>query len=417
MIRIDNLYSCIGCGSCVQVCPLKCICNTEDQEGFMYPQVDVNSCIDCGECDKVCPMLKDKAERKPISVYAAVHKDSDTRNNSSSGGVFSALASSVLRERGVVFGALFNNRWEVVHGYIQNEDELWRLRGSKYVQSQVGNSYEDARFFLESGKKVLFTGTPCQIAGLKSYLKKDYENLVAVDVICHGVPSPGVFRRYLLEELQKFALQGDKNSVLSHSIHGIPNRDALDDDKLRQIKGISFRDKRKGWKKFSFTLTLAKASADGKENTVLLSSTLYKNPFLRGFMKNIYLRPSCYSCHFKCFKSGSDITLGDFWGVGHYLPKMEDDRGVSAVFLNTQKSLGMNWDKCSMIETSVDYISKRNSALYTSPAIPKERIQFFCSSGLSLSQLIEKLCPLSKSQGIKNKIRSLAYNIKVLLTR
>lgn len=324
MIHITDKKDCCGCNSCVQRCPKSCITMHEDEEGFLYPEVDESKCIHCGLCENVCPVIYKAEGRKPIAVYAAKNRNEEIRRQSSSGGVFTALAEEVIKEGGVVFGVRFNENWEVVHGYAESLDSLSAFRGSKYVQSRVGDSFLQVESFLKSGRKVLFSGTPCQVAGLHRFLRRRYENLLTVDFICHGVPSPGVWREYLKEETARQC--GGKNSVLSHPI--VKEGDVL-------IENISFRDKRLGWKKFSFALTLSVPIGHGEKNTVLLSESLNKNIFLRGFLANLYLRPSCYACPAKSFKSESDLTIGDFWSIERVMPEVWDDKGVSVVFVNT----------------------------------------------------------------------------------
>lgn len=182
-------------------CPLQCIDLVTDKEGFLYPQVDVTRCIDCGKCEKVCPELVEAGERKATGIYAGVNPDDEVRRASSSGGIFTLLAESVLAENGVVFGARFDKDWNVVHDYTESKEGLGTFRGSKYVQSRNGETFKQAERFLKAGRKVLFSGTPCQIMGLKRYLRREYDNLLTVDFVCHGVPSPLVWRKYVEETL------------------------------------------------------------------------------------------------------------------------------------------------------------------------------------------------------------------------
>lgn len=212
MIHITNRQDCCGCAACAQRCPKQCISMKEDAEGFLYPTVDTEVCIDCGLCEKVCPELNSGRERQPQKVYAAINKDEKIRLGSSSGGVFTALAEQTIDEGGVVFGARFDENWEVVHAYTETKEGLTAFRGSKYVQSRIGNAYKDAERFLRNGRKVLFTGTPCLVMGLKLYLGRDYDNLLTVDFLCHGVPSPKAWRLYLKEEVARMC---DKNSASS----------------------------------------------------------------------------------------------------------------------------------------------------------------------------------------------------------
>ena len=199
MLQIKEKKDCCGCEACVQRCPQQCIAVREDSEGFLYPVVDEGRCTDCGLCERVCPGLQPGEPREPLKVYAAKNPDEKVRIQSSSGGIFSLLAEQVIRAGGVVFGARFDGRWEVVHDYTEAMEGLEAFRGSKYVQSRTGETYRLAETFLRAGRKVLFCGTPCQIAGLKLFLRKEYENLLTVDFICHGVPSPGIWRKYLQE--------------------------------------------------------------------------------------------------------------------------------------------------------------------------------------------------------------------------
>ena len=389
MIQIVDKSQCCGCTACVSVCPKQCIAMQEDEEGFLYPVVDTSLCIDCNLCQKVCPELHPMNTRTPLHVYAAKHKDEQIRLASSSGGIFTLLAEKVIDEGGVVFGARFNARWEVVHDYTETKEGLTAFRGSKYVQSWLGNCFSKVRSFLSEGRKVMFTGTPCQIAGLKQYLRKDYNNLLTVDVVCHGVPSPKVWRMYLDEVARK----GKKNSVLPHSIHG---RDAL-------IKGISFRDKCLGWKKFSFALTLSEATADGEQNTILLSTIFTENPYMNAFLSNLSLRPSCYACPAKSGKSGSDITIADFWGIEDMLPEFDDDKGVSLVLSYSGKGESM-LHELSFESKSVNYQAahRMNPSISHSVNEPINRAFFFrqLSRGKSVQQAYNSCFSMALSKRI-----------------
>lgn len=209
MIKLEKKSDCCGCAACVQRCPKQCISMQEDEEGFLYPAVDKESCIDCGLCEKVCPILSPSSPHLPHYIYAAKSKDEHIRKHSSSGGVFTLLAEQTINAGGVVFGARFDEKWDVVHDYSETLEGLSAFRGSKYVQSSIDQSYKQVESFLRGGRLVLFSGTPCQIAGLKRFLRKDYENLTTVDFICHGVPSPKVWRMYLKETV---ARQCEKNT-------------------------------------------------------------------------------------------------------------------------------------------------------------------------------------------------------------
>lgn len=323
MIEIVDKRLCCGCSACVQRCPKKCITLKEDKEGFLYPVADVQLCIECGLCEEVCPVIHQGIGQKPLAIYAAINRDESIRAVSSSGGVFTPLAVEVLRKGGVVFGARFNEKWEVEHDFTDCVEGLSAFRGSKYVQSRIGDSYCKAEYFLQKGRTVLFSGTPCQIAGLKRYLRKEYDNLLTVDIVCHGVPSPKVWRKYKEEIV---ARQCDKKFSFVSPRY-----------KEGKIEDISFRNKSLGWKKFSFVLTFSMTGRHGDKNTVLFSESVWENRFMEGFLADIYLRPSCYRCPVRRGKSGSDISIADFWGVGQAMPEIDDDRGISLALIWTER--------------------------------------------------------------------------------
>ncbi len=419
MINIQDKKDCCGCNACVQRCPKECIAMHEDSEGFLYPKVDESLCIDCGLCEKVCPVINQSAAREPLEVYAAKNPDEEIRRQSSSGGVFTMLAERTIEHGGVVFGAGFDKDWAVEHQYTETKEGLAAFRGSKYVQSRIGETFKQAEAFLKQGREVLFSGTPCQIAGLKLFLRKEYENLVTVDFICHGVPSPGVFRTYLEEEKEKFARErGGRNSVSLRPIPSLSERDGLaGDDKAPEveIKSISFRDKQKGWKKFSFVLALSKASAEGERNTVSSSKHHRENHFMRGFLADLYLRPSCHACPTKNLKSGSDITLGDYWGIAQTMPEVDDDKGVSVITVNTQRgkvlllSVGAELHKADYEDVKL-----KNPAICHSSRIPKRRKEFYSNTGENFHKKVIRLSKKTWRTRLKHKTIGL---LRALLRR
>lgn len=277
-----------------------------DKEGFLYPRIDESNCVRCGLCEKVCPSLNRDLSRTPLAVYAANAKNDELRLKSSSGGVFSLLARQVIARGGVVYGAGFDHSdWHVMHKSAENEDELEDLRGSKYVQSDVQGIYAAVRNQLFAGREVLFTGTPCQVAGLRRYLnalKINVSKLLLVDVVCHAVPSPLVWRKYLDERLSK------------------TGPGAI-------IRRIASRHKNCGWKRFSLSLRFA--------NDKEYRCDLRTDPFLRGFLNELYNRPSCHNCQCRELRSGSDLTIADYWRVHEKFPELDDDRGTSLVLVNT----------------------------------------------------------------------------------
>lgn len=373
MINIAVKSKCTGCSACVQKCPKQCISFEEDREGFKYPKVKLSECIDCGLCEKVCPVLQQDKPRNPVIVYAAKNSNLSTRLASSSGGIFALLAETILRQNGVVFGARFDNEWNVIHDYTESLDGLSVFLGSKYVQSKIGNTYKYAERFLKEGRKVLFSGTPCQIVGLKKYLRKDYDTLLTVDFVCHGVPSPMIWRDYLNEKIRPLGVDG-RNMVSQLSLKDLP-----------VITGISFRDKRYGWKKYGFSVR-AKSASKADKNLVSQSvevtdkTLLYEphkaNLYMKGFLKNLYLRPSCYACPAKCGKSGADYTLADFWGASTYVRDFDDDKGLSAVLVYKNKVNIESLDMAFKVVGLNDILSQ-NPAVIKSSRMKGGRDKFF----------------------------------------
>lgn len=356
MINIIDKHKCCGCSACLSICPKGCISMSKDNEGFLYPNVDTGKCIDCGSCEKVCPVLHPiRTEEKPL-VYAAINKDETVRMQSSSGGMFTVIAESVLDRGGVVFGACFDSDWNVVHDYTETKEGLARFRGSKYVQSNVGNSFTIVKTFLDSGREVLFSGTPCQVAGLKNFLRKSYSNLLTVDLVCHGVPSPEVWRKYLQEIIcREYDIKRNKYNVRPGDY----------------ISNISFRAKDYGWKNFSLKIKFR----NFREETIPFIDDSYMNAFL----SNLSLRPSCYSCPTKGINMHSDITLADFWGIDKISPQIDDDKGCSLLFLHNRKSsYFLNNMKCILlIQHSIDNIIKYNKNILYSVKQPVNRNFFF----------------------------------------
>lgn len=366
MINITDKHKCCGCTACISVCPKGYISMSEDKEGFLYPIVDSVKCIDCGLCEKVCPVLHPlKNEAEPL-VYAAINNDESIRMQSSSGGIFTLLAEYVIENGGVVFGACFDRDWNVVHDYTETKEGLAKFRGSKYVQSNVGNSFSQVKIFLDAGREVLFSGTPCQVAGLKNYLRKPYPNLLTVDLVCHGVPSPDVWRKYLQETVCKaYRIKKNKSAV----------------NICDYISDIKFRAKDKGWKKYSFKIEYK----DGR----IEINPFYENPYMNIFLSNLSLRPSCYVCPAKLNNVQSDITLADFWGVNKIDPNIDDDKGCGLLFLNNKEKIGLLYSlQCMLFNQSIDSVSKYNpSILYFAKKNINRKFFFliFCMIGFYVS--------------------------------
>lgn len=300
--KLINKKECCGCTACLHVCPMNCIIMQEDEEGFLYPIIGKEKCIHCHQCEKVCPIQNVSILNIKTETFVGYSKDEEIRNQSSSGGVFSVLAEWILQQNGVVFGAAFDEDFEVHHIAIETKEELSKLRGSKYVQSRLENVYPEVKHCLEMERIVLFTGTACQIAGLKKYLNKEYENLYAVDVLCHGVPSPRIWRMYL-EEKKK-----ENNAA---------------------IEKIEFRNKENGWKNYSMNIVFS--------NMKRYCVRYFEDKYVGMFLSNIDLRPACYECHFKEFPRTSDMSIGDSWGIENYMPDMGDDKGTSIILVHSLK--------------------------------------------------------------------------------
>ena len=386
MINITDKHNCCGCSACSSICPKHCITMQADSEGFLYPVVNEVDCIDCGLCEKVCHELHPFEERKPQKVYAAINKDEEIRLKSSSGGIFHLLAEKTIAEGGVVFGARFDEQWQVVIDYAETMEGVKAFMGSKYVQARMASAYADAKRFLAEGRKVLFSGTPCQIAGLHHFLRKSYDNLLTVDIICHGTPSPKVWSRYLDEVVTA-------------------GRKAIHD--------VQFRNKSNGWKAFNFTMEYNK-----DEQTVSLCSHHQQNHFMRAFLRDMILRPSCYQCQAKSGCSHSDITIADFWGINTEIPDMDDDKGTELVLVNTDKGqASLDWNRITCRETTAEVALRYNPAYNHSVAVHPKREGFFarltdCDSVISL--INDSLRPTIK-QRLRQSLSSCKSQIKRMI--
>lgn len=337
---------CTGCMACKNACPKNAIKIEEDKTGFLYPKINKEYCINCGICKNVCPVKNKLEENKNnIEVYACKNKDAQTRLNSSSGGIFTLIANYILKQDGIVFGAAFNEKFEIVHKWTDKEEELANFRGSKYLQSKMGDSFKEVKKFLEEGRKVLFTGTPCQVEGLLTFLRKDYKNLYTQDFICHGVPSPKVWRKYL--EYKK-GIQKE-----------LPQK-------------ISFRSKDvAGWNDFHMKFTYSNFEENIHHDV---------DPYMKLFLNNIDLRETCYNCNFKKMKRNSDITVADFWGINKVRPEMNDEKGISAVLVNSLKGKEIFESIRNDIiwtEENIEDVIKYNFCLIKSIYYNKEREEFF----------------------------------------
>lgn len=310
-----------------------------DEKGFLYPHVDEDACTDCGSCISVCPYVSDYigGDLFPdTQVLAVKHKNETIRMESSSGGAFTAISDFIFKNNGVVYGAGYDESMVVRHIRADTSEKRNACRGSKYVQSNLGDIFLQVEQDLSQNKMVMFTGTPCQVAGLKNYIQRDDDNLVLVDIVCHGVPSPKVFKDFL---------------------------DYISDKRTSDIKDFKFRDKNNGWHGYNLTLIMK----DGNKVNNHISHLSYINLF-----SSIMLRPNCYECKFANFNRPGDLTIGDFWGIEKTMPSFADDKGVSLVLINSKKGKRI----IEAISDDIEYLSSTRDAcmqrnLYApSPAHP-----------------------------------------------
>lgn len=383
---LDDKKKCCGCYACYNACPVHAIDMQENEEGFIYPVIDDSRCIHCGKCKMSCPILSAKAECEIEEAYACYAKDMDERMNSSSGGVFAVLAKTILAENGIVCGAVFDTDMSVKHICIEHESELKKLKGTKYVQSRIEDNYSQIKQFLKSGRSVLFSGTPCQVTGLKSYLREEKNNLYCVDLICHGVPSPGVWKDYLKDI-------GNGQKVIN----------------------ANFRQKEEGTEK-----TYLKYYLDnGEEVLEPKESSLY----MKGFIQNLFLRESCFDCKFKGKTRCSDITIGDFWSIHEFHSAFANEAGNSAVIVRTgkgQKLFEKAIEFLKVEKATVKEVAYWNECLEQSTAYNEERTLFYKDwKNIPLFELIEGLTKIEKAQQndksnrffrrVKNKIKRILY--------
>lgn len=337
---------CAGCGACASICPKGAIRMQPDAEGFLYPAVDAQKCVECGACERHCPAGKPRQERQ-TRVFGARHLDAEVRRASSSGGAFTALARRTLERGGVVFGAVFADGFRVEHVGALSEEELAGMRGSKYVQSDAAEAIGHAAALLERGVSVLFSGTPCQIAGLYALVGDKYgDRLLTVDFVCHGVPSPDVFASYLAQ---------------------------LERERCARVTAYTFRDKRHGWKDFSAVA----AFEDGTEHV----GSQRDEPFLYGFLQNLYLRPSCAACaEMRGSRHPADVTLADLWGAQEVCPERDDDTGLSLLLANSERGLRALEDCGEALERfplDAPPPLRFNPSLEKPPEMHKNRERFF----------------------------------------
>ncbi len=345
MINIKEKEMCMGCTTCANICPVNAIEMQADKEGFLYPKVDMKKCIGCNLCNKKCPKLNCEDNKAEIDLaYAAYNKNDDVRKVSSSGGLFALLAEKILLSGGKVYAASYDADFHVRHISIDTVDELFKVVGSKYVQSNLGNVYKDIKGALSNRQKVMFVGTHCQVEGLKSYLGNHQETeLYCVDIICLGVPSEKIW------DIYRKAF--------------IPNK---------KIRDINFKDKTFGWNKFHINFRFI-------DNQELLVRGFYSE-YMQSYFRRYNMRPSCYGCQFKTRNRKSDITLADCWGISEFANDMNDNKGCSSVIIHTKKGKELFESvKESLVwrQIPIDKVIKGNPNYIISAKKPKLRGLFW----------------------------------------
>lgn len=374
MIEITDKSKCCGCSACAASCPKGCISMQEDNEGFLYPVVDKAICINCGACDRACPILNAERE-KPFEqeAYIVQHKDLQVLRESTAGGAFTAIATYTLNNGGVVFGVAYDNDFRVYHTEATNALELARFRNSKYVQSDVGDTYKQAKDYLDNGRMVCYSGTPCQIEGLRNYLRKDYDNLILVDVVCRAVPSPGIWKKYI-------SMVNEKNC---------------------RVKSVRFRDKTLGYQYSTMELKLA----DGKT----YRDGIEAQPWLRMFFSGMIIRPSCSDCKFRSRYRRSDFTIWDCFNSYSIDKSFDENVGTTRVLLHTNKA------KKIFDEIIKDYKYKKIPAdtavsgvaeMVKSPALHSRRSEFFRDTQeMQMENLLNKYFPKTVKVRLKRRTR------------
>ncbi len=342
MPELAKRNQCSGCTACVAVCPQGCISMKENRDGFCYPEIDRQKCVSCRLCEKTCPVLCDSPQfESEVTAFAALSKDKQIRMESSSGGLFTEIARTILNAGGVVFGTAYNEEFDVVHICVDNEADLSKLRGAKYSQSDLTGIFKEVKSKLDNNRRVLFAGTPCQVAGLRSFLQKDYEKLLLIDFVCHSVPSPMVWRSFLQQ------LSRDK-----------------------QIETINLRSKATGWSHYQYSHFVE--YSDGEHLEIRNQDSLYMKLFVNGYIS----RESCSDCRFKGYQRLSDLTLGDFWGIWDIDAEMDDNMGTSVVLIQSHKGLlaleQIN-DSVKLKQVTLEEASRCNPAILFSARHSKDR--------------------------------------------
>lgn len=387
MITISEKVNCCGCAACYSVCPTQSISMDIDTEGFCYPTVDLETCINCGRCEQVCPILH-PTEEHPFeqSAYLFQNSDETVRLESTSGGAFSAIAELVIDNNGVVFGATFDQGLTVRHIFTESREDLKWFRNSKYVQSEIGETFRQTKQFLDIGRQVCFSGTPCQIEGLKHFLKKDYPNLLTIDIVCRAVPSPLVFQKYLSYQRNKLGIKVSK---------------------------VVFRDKHP----YGYQRSVMAFYTDAQENPVYFSG-IESDPYLRAFFSSICNRPSCYACKFKKRYRISDLTLWDCFEIDSWEHRMDDNKGASRILAHSAKGNNIieqiKGKHSRVYSVDPDQITSGAKELTNSVTVSPKRDEFFSDmQTFTENELFNKYFPLTRKVKIEKLARDFSYKLGI----
>lgn len=384
MINIKKKEDCCGCTACLNVCPVNAISMKIDEEGFEYPYINNNICVGCNKCEYVCPIKEKKGNVELLEAYAAQHKNNEILYHSASGGVFSAVGQIILNKGGIVYGACYDQNMKVIHSKAENVKELIKFRSSKYVQSSQDMIYVDIKRKLLENRWVCYSGTPCQVSGLKKFLEKDYPKLVTVDVVCKGVGSPEVLRQYV---------------------------ELLENKYRSRIKGMNFKRKTYGY----HSSTMSVDFINGKT----YSCGGITDPMMRSFRANICLRPSCYNCRFKGTNRVSDLTIFDCWHYSNLSGKKDNDKGHTSVLVHSSKGknilrlcenimeiepIDVN-DAIKLDGTMVNNIVQSHGLRHDYMLILKEK---------GLLEAINSTIPVSNMDRLKDNVKKYLYHLGLL---
>ena len=371
-VKIEEKDLCCGCTACYSVCPKNAIKMVRDNEGFLYPEVDREKCVNCGMCKKVCPILnKAKLNEFKPKAYLFQNSNEEIRKDSTSGGIFTAIGEFVIKNNGIVYGATFDDNFVVNHIGVESTYELCKFRKSKYVQSNQNNCFKEIKQYLDNGKLVCYSGTPCQVGGLRTYLRKDYENLILVDIMCHSVPSPLVFEKYKGYILKKM----NANKILN----------------------INFRDKNKYGYKYSMMTV--------ETDNGIYSQGIDTDPYLRAFFSDVSVRPSCYNCHFKTMKRVSDLTIWDCFNINEIDKSFDDDKGTTRVLVQSEKGekLLENLDDVRLKELDINIATKKVKEMTNSVNYNDKRKKFF--ENINDDNVFEKYYPTNFKTEVNSFVR------------